>query len=102
MKITNIKGIKIADLQYSEHSRGVSHYGKIEMDGIFIGTVENKGYEIVSTVSILPDAREEFHKRMKEYMTENDMEVHQETFMEHLLDVYDFGKVLTEDEKNQL
>lgn len=117
-----LNGIRMVDVKYLETSRGIAYTGTILMDGEVVGDVEHRGDGGMLNVYFADkEKRIEFVKRAVTYLEETegqvptlsevykgesdafiqhhiDMQI-EEAFAEVLLDVHDFGKVLTEEEK---
>lgn len=104
-KTTELNGVSVKSVEYLNTSRGVAFTASLFLDNQKIGFIENSGTGGPTSVFIeIKEAREEFSIRMKEYFKNlNDEPVEEEsTFADHLLDVHDFGKVLSDEEKLQL
>lgn len=100
-----LNGVHVENVEYFGTSRGVAFTGKVFLDNQKVGTLENKGNGGATSFYIEnKEAREEFAIRMKEYFTKENIQPIEEesTFAEHLLDLHDFGKVLTDEEKMKL
>lgn len=101
-------GCYVHGVKYLETSRGVAFSGILTMDGEDIGMVENSGTGGATTIQLHePDKREELTKRIEAHFVENGKwEKYQtmadEFFANELLDVHDFGKVLTDEDRDQL
>lgn len=92
----DIKGIYVKGLNYLETSRGVAYVAHLFMDGKCIGYVENLGNGGATSIYVTdPIYRDEFNKRMNEYLKEKKIKggMVREIFAEHLIDLYEFGEV---------
>lgn len=117
-----LNGVRIVDVKYFETSRGVAYTGSILIDEEVVGSVEHRGDGgMLHVIFADKTMRSEFVKRAVSYLEETEAQVatlgdtykgeseafvqHHidrqitETFAEALIDVHDFGKVLTEEEK---
>lgn len=100
----DIKGIYITEVNYLETSRGVAYTAPLYMDGKKIGTIENKGDGGVTSIFV-KEYSEELNRRIDEYLKEkSNKEVYdkKEEFANDVIDIFEFGKVLTEEEKEKL
>lgn len=102
----NIKGILVKNIKYVPTHRGTAFTADLYMDGKNVGTVENKG--VGGCSSIYPDnaeLRSEIEKRRKEYFNEENVAVYDDVnsvFVDHLIDLLEFGKVLNDEEVKEL
>ncbi|MFE8701227.1 hypothetical protein ACFYKX_11530 [Cytobacillus sp. FJAT-54145] len=94
-----IHGISIKSISYLETSRGVAYTAPLLLDGKEVGTIENQGNGGATMIRMNHEAQEEFQSRMNTYFAEQNLETDEEVFAEHLIDVHEFGRVLTEEEK---
>jgi hypothetical protein len=100
-----LNGVHVENVQYLSTSRGVAFTAVLYLDDQKIGMVENRGEGGPTSVDITDqEAKEEFYIRMQEYFVQQNIQpVEEESeFVDHLLDLHDFGRVLTEEEKWQL
>lgn len=95
---TNVKtleGIHVTKARYRDTNRGVAFIADLYMDNEKIGYVENKGDGGASAIEVLPEFRQEFKKRMDTYFTTVERQLpEEEQFVEHLIDMQEFGKVI--------
>lgn len=103
----DINGIKVAAINYMETSRGVAYVAPILMDEKPIGKIENLGDGGMTRMYIDFEVRSEFYKRKDEYFREQGIPIYEdgrdfEIFADHLIDVKEFGRVLTDEEKLKL
>lgn len=103
-----LMGCYVYGVRYLETSRGVAFSGILKMDGEDIGMVEKSGTASATTIQLHePEKREELTKRIQVYFEENGkwedyQTMPDEFFANELLDVHDFGKVLTDKERDEL
>jgi reverse gyrase len=100
----NIKGIYVTEVNYLETSRGIAYTAPLFMDNQKVGLIENRGDGGATFIYVDSEYRNEFYKRMNEYLKENNITgaMAEETFAEHIIDVFEYGKVLTDEEKESL
>lgn len=99
----SLEGIRVGEVKYTETSRGVAIDAVVYLDDVKVGYLENRGDGGATSIFIEPgEARTTFKMRRDSYFGANNIEdtgLSDEIFADHLLDVHDFGKVLTDDEK---
>ena len=100
MSENQIKGIRIEGYRSLETSDGVAYSARIILDGKVVGMLENGGRGGYTSVNINTEYLEEFRKRVNEYFKELKWDISDTeeyaidyTFSEHLIDVYEEGKV---------
>jgi len=102
MSNQTVNRVSVKNVSYLETSRGVAYTAPIYLDEQEIGLIENRGDGGATTIFIEKDYREEFNQCMHEYFKENPVDakgMEEEVFADVLLDIYEFGRVLTEEEK---
>lgn len=105
MTAKTLKGMRIKKINYLETSRGVAYTAPMLLDEKEIGSIENNGEGGPTDIRVYGESRQELQERMNAYFKENNIEflgTKEEEFAEHLIDLYEYGKVLTEDEKFEL
>lgn len=104
----NINGIFVTNVNYLETSRGVAYTAHIFMivheNQNLVGIIENRGDGGMTSIYIEPEHRETFNNRMYDYFRTIGTAIHEderdyEVFADHLLDMYEHGRVLTDAEK---
>ena len=101
----NIKGIRVTNPKYLETHSGVAFTADVLLEGKKVGFVENEGRGGCNTLYVESAHREEVHKRMHAYMEEEKVELwdsEESIFAEHLMDILEHGKVLTDKEKEAI
>jgi hypothetical protein len=96
----NIKEINLGEISYGESRNGTSYEGLIYMDGNTIGYFDNEGRGGITEVNIDTQFRNDFNDRVNLYFKEIGFDITNSeeyskhyTFIEHLIDVKETGKV---------
>ncbi|MBL4952057.1 hypothetical protein JK635_07515 [Neobacillus sp. YIM B02564] len=104
-----LKGLRVSRVDYHETSRGIAYTAPIYINNTKVGLVENRGDGGMTRLLVEPEYRKEVASRIKAYF-EDETKIHEQThedvreevFAGYLIDLFEFGKVFTSEEKEQL